>query len=73
MLTGDFFYPQKTITMCGIRTVMKKTAFSVEEKEKLKSDFKNIQRRGPDISIFKETRNTLLGFHRLAIMDLSQA
>jgi len=52
--------------MCGIFYL-----FNI--KKDYKQSFNSIQHRGPDNSTIKENGNHVLGFHRLAINDLSEA
>ena len=57
--------------MCGIWTLIKKSKYV--ETDKIKKSFTNIQPRGPDRSKYLDIPEygIILGFHRLAIMDLS--
>ena len=53
--------------MCGIFCHISDNSSNLE----LKSNFERIQKRGPDYSILQHINNITLGFHRLAINDLS--
>ena len=57
--------------MCGIWAYLNFIG-SVEE-EKLWRNFMNIKHRGPDTTTYRKINNLYFGFHRLAIMDLSEA
>ena len=54
--------------MCGIWAYI----FLKECKENINlfKDFLNLERRGPDNSIFQKYSNLMIGFHRLSIIDL---
>jgi len=52
--------------MCGIFCHISNSS-SIDPKQ----NFKRIQKRGPDYSILQDINNITLGFHRLAINDLS--
>ena len=56
--------------MCGIWVYInlkKKIDYSINN---LYSNFMNLKNRGPDFSNFQIYKNFIIGFHRLAIMDL---
>ena len=53
--------------MCGIWGFISKN----KNYEKLFNDFMKIKNRGPDMSSFNIFKDSIIGFHRLAIMDLS--
>lgn len=56
--------------MCGIWTYInfkKNIDYSIN---KLFANFMNLKNRGPDFSNFQIFKNFIIGFHRLAIMDL---
>ena len=59
--------------MCGIWSYINLSKQNMSEKEKneLFSKFMKIQNRGPDSTIFENFQNVYIGFHRLAIMDLT--
>lgn len=58
--------------MCGIWALLSKSGIKSEDFGKLYTSFMKIKHRGPDYSSFDlVTSNALLGFHRLAIMDLT--
>jgi len=57
--------------MCGIWTLIEKTKQSKEDIGKYIADFYNIKHRGPDNSHLMTFDNTMIGFHRLAIVDTS--
>ena len=54
--------------MCGIFA----SIHSCESLETLRSGFDSIQHRGPDQSVLMEVKDTIIGFHRLSINDLSE-
>jgi asparagine synthase (glutamine-hydrolysing) len=58
--------------MCGIWAIIQKSEY--QENNKIKESFNNVQPRGPDRSnyINLPEYGIQLGFHRLAIMDLSE-
>ena len=53
--------------MCGIFCYIGKKYNSLD----LQENFQRIENRGPDYSILLNVEQVLLGFHRLAINDLS--
>lgn len=53
--------------MCGITVLIGKN----KNYEKSFNDFMKIKNRGPDMSSFNIFKDSIIGFHRLAIMDLS--
>lgn len=53
--------------MCGIFCLIGDNSSKID----IKQNFERIQKRGPDYSILKNINNITLGFHRLAINDLS--
>ena len=55
--------------MCGIFCHIGDNVCNLE----LKQYFERIQKRGPDYSILRDINNITLGFHRLAINDLSDS
>ena len=55
--------------MCGIFCRIGDNICNLE----LKQYFERIQKRGPDYSILQYINNITLGFHRLAINDLSDS
>ena len=55
--------------MCGIFAFYGTTG----SEEQLKSSFAKLTHRGPDASNWYRSENLYLGFHRLALMDLSSA
>jgi asparagine synthase (glutamine-hydrolysing) len=59
--------------MCGIWTFIKLAKEQNLDILKLFQDFWNIKMRGPDNSYLENYNNVWVGFHRLAIMDLSFA
>jgi asparagine synthase (glutamine-hydrolysing) len=59
--------------MCGIWTFIKLAKEQNLDISKLFQDFWNIKMRGPDNSYLENYNNVWVGFHRLAIMDLSFA
>lgn len=59
--------------MCGIWTFIKLAKEQNLDITKLFQDFWNIKMRGPDNSYLENYNNVWVGFHRLAIMDLSFA
>ena len=54
--------------MCGIWTLINKKQVDIK---KYIGDFWNIKHRGPDNSQLHTFGNSIIGFHRLAIMDTS--
>lgn len=60
--------------MCGIWLLFKdnKIKINVQDKELLQNFF-NIQRRGPDNTIFLQYPHCIIGFHRLSIMDTTNS
>lgn len=56
--------------MCGIWTYINLNNKKLDY-NKLFSNFMNLQMRGPDFTNFQIFNNILIGFHRLAIMDLT--
>jgi asparagine synthase (glutamine-hydrolysing) len=56
--------------MCGIWTYIELLKHTMNF-DKLYQDFMAIQPRGPDMSSFQMIKNVMVGFHRLAIMDIS--
>jgi len=58
--------------MCGIWALLSKSSIQDKDFGKYYSSFMKILHRGPDYSSFDLIKSTfLLGFHRLAIMDLT--
>jgi len=58
--------------MCGIWALLSKLALPLNDMGKFYNAFMKIKHRGPDYSSFDLIRdNCLIGFHRLAIMDLT--
>ncbi|ARF09428.1 asparagine synthase [Indivirus ILV1] len=58
--------------MCGIWALLSKSEIKSQKYGQLFSSFMKIKNRGPDYSSFDlVTPELLIGFHRLAIMDLS--
>lgn len=57
--------------MCGITAILSNTNLSSAEIIKMKEEFMKIKHRGPDDTQFYINNNIFLGFHRLAINDLS--
>ncbi len=56
--------------MCGIWGLVSTKKITLDE-EKLFKKFNKIKSRGPDRSIWISNSNYIVGFHRLAIMDLT--
>lgn len=57
--------------MCGIWTYINLKKNINYTMCKLYANFMNLKNRGPDFSNFQIFKNTIIGFHRLAIMDLN--
>lgn len=58
--------------MCGIWGLVSKVGLTAEQLGKLFNAFMQVKNRGPDFSSFNQiSDNVLVGFHRLAIMDLT--
>ena len=57
--------------MCGIWGLLSLNPIQNYSMDTLFNKFNTIKYRGPDKSTFISTENYIVGFHRLAIMDLS--
>ena len=57
--------------MCGIWSIIEKSANSKGKSMNYLNDFWNIKHRGPDNSHIETFDNVFVGFHRLSIMDTS--
>jgi asparagine synthase (glutamine-hydrolysing) len=58
--------------MCGIWSLLSKTSLLNQNLTPYHNSFMKIQNRGPDNSVFKLIdNNIILGFHRLAMIDVS--
>src|SRR3989338_6753085 len=59
--------------MCGIFGILQTMTLKQDDMEKLREGFNKIERRGPDFHKYQVVNEkTIMGFHRLAIMDLSE-
>lgn len=54
--------------MCGIWAIVNRSKITPEQM----SSYETIQPRGPDHSVIHLSQSTMIGFHRLSIMDVSE-